>query len=140
MEKTAAVLTVFFEKETGFWVGVYERRDGAFLEAARAVFGAEPKQEEVHAFLLANWGRLRFGRTTGVFQSSRRKNPKRLQREIQRQTDGQGVGTKAQQALAALREEQKAERKICKKAEKAADLERRFRQKQEKRKEKHKGH
>lgn len=136
MEKMAAVLTVFFEKETGFWVGVYERRDSAFLEAARVVFGAEPKQDDVHAFLLANWGRLRFGRTTGIFRSSRRKNPKRLQREIRRQ----GVGTKAQQALAALREEQKAERKIYKKAEKAADLERRFRQKQEKRKEKHKGH
>lgn len=140
MEGTAAVLTVFFEAETGFWVGIYERRDGGFLEAARIVFGVEPKAHEVHAFLLANWGVLRFGQATAAPRHSQPKNPKRLQREIRRQTGGQGVGTKAQQALAALREEQKTERKICRKAERAAETERRFRQKQEKRKEKHKGH
>ncbi len=140
MEGTTAVLTVFFEKETGFWVGIYERRDGESLEASKTIFGAEPSLKEVHAFLLADWGRMRFGRSDGLFRLYQKKNPKRLQREIRRQTGGQGVGTKAQQALAALREEQKTERKIRQKAEKAAEAERRFRQKQEKRKEKHKGH
>ncbi len=140
MEGTTAVLTVFFEKETGFWVGVYERRDSGFLEVSKTVFGAEPSLKEVHAFLLADWSRMCFGRSDGGLQLCQRKNPKRLQREIRRQTGEQGVGTKAQQALAALREEQKTERKTRQKAEKAAEAERRFRQKKEKRKEKHKGH
>lgn len=140
MEGTAAVLTVFFEEETGFWVGVYERQDGGFLEAAKIIFGAEPKAREVHAFVLAEWGHLRFGQTAGISREIQRKNPKRMQREIRRQTGGQGIGTKAQQALAALREEQKTERKTRRKTEKTAEAERRFRQKQEKRKEKHKGH
>lgn len=140
MEGTAAVLTVFFEAETGFWVGIYERQDGRLLEAAKIVFGAEPSMQEVHAFLLAGWGRLRFGRTPGIHRHSQPKNPKRLQREIRRQTGGQGAGTKAQQALAALRGEQKTERRTYRKTEKAAEAERRFRQKQEKRREKHKGH
>lgn len=140
MEETAAVLTVFFEKETGFWVGIYERRERGLLEVSKTVFGAEPSLKEVHAFLLTDWGRMRFGRTKGDFLPGQRKNPKRLQREIRRQTGGQGVGTKAQRALAALREERKTERITRQKAEKAAEAERRFRQKQEKRKEKHKGH
>lgn len=140
MEGTAAVLTVFFEEETGFWVGVYERRDGGLLEAAKVVFGAEPKPQEVLTAVLTEWGRLRFGRATESLRSGKRKNPKRLQREIHRQTCGKGVGTKAQQALVALREEQKTERKTRQKAEKAAEAERRFRQTQEKRREKHKGH
>lgn len=140
MEEIAAVLTVFFEEETGFWVGIYERRDGGLLEAAKLVFGAEPKPQEVLAALLSGWGRLRFGRAAESLRPGKRKNPKRLQREIRRQTGGKGVGTKAQQALAALREEQKTERKTRQKAERAAEAERRFRQAQEKRKEKHKGH
>ena len=51
-----------------------------------------------------------------------------------------GIGTKAQQALAALREEQKTERKVRSKEEKLAEAERKFQQRQAKRREKHKGH
>ena len=65
MEGTTAVLTVFFEKETGFWVGIYERRDSGFLEVSKTVFGAEPSLKEVHAFLLADWSRMCFGRSDG---------------------------------------------------------------------------
>ena len=53
MEKVAVVFTVFFEEP--FWCGVYQRQEGRNLEAARMVFGAEPKEYEVLAFLLQNW-------------------------------------------------------------------------------------
>lgn len=138
MEKVAVVFTVFFEEP--FWCGVYQRQEGHHLEAARVVFGAEPKEYEVQAFLLRNWGRLRFGKTEGGTLAAERKNPKRMQREAKKQTKEKGVGTKAQQALAALREEQKTERKVKSKAEKLAEAERRFQQRQAKRLKKHKGH
>lgn len=138
MEKAAAVFTVFFEEP--FWCGVYQRQEGNHLEAARVVFGAEPKEYEVQTFLLQNWKWLRFGKTEGGTLTVQRKNPKRIQREAKKQMGEKGVGTKAQQALAALREEQKTERKAKSKAEKLAEAERRFQQRQAKRLKKHKGH
>ncbi len=138
MEKVAVVFTVFFEEP--FWCGVYQRQEGRNLEAARMVFGAEPKEYEVLAFLLQNWKQLRFGSTDSAPCAVERKNPKRMQREAGKQTKEKGVGTKAQQALAALREEQKTERKVRSKAEKLAETERRFRLRQAKRLKKQKGH
>lgn len=138
MEKVAVVFTVFFEEP--FWCGVYQRQEGRNLEAARMVFGAEPKEYEVLAFLLQNWKRLRFGKANGAPCAAERKNPKRMQREAKKQTKEKGVGTKAQQALAALWEEQKTERKVRSKAEKLAETERRFQLRQAKRLKKHKGH
>ena len=99
MEKVAVVFTVFFEEP--FWCGVYQRQEGRNLEAARMVFGAEPKEYEVLAFLLQNWKQLRFGSTDSAPCAVERKNPKRMQREAGKQTKEKGVGTKAQQALAA---------------------------------------
>ena len=98
MEKVAVVFTVFFEEP--FWCGVYQRQEGRNLEAARMVFGAEPKEYEVLAFLLQNWKQLRFGSTDSAPCAVERKNPKRMQREAGKQTKEKGVGTKAQQALA----------------------------------------
>lgn len=138
MEKVAVVFTVFFEEP--FWCGVYQRQEGRNLEAARMVFGAEPKEYEVLAFLLQNWKQLRFGSADSAPCAVERKNPKRMQREVRKQTKGKGVGTKAQQTLAALREEQKTERKVRSKAEKLAETERRFCLRQAKRLKKHKGH
>ncbi len=138
MEKVAVMFTVFFEDS--FWYGVYQRQEAYHLEAAKVVFGAEPKDYEVQAFLLRNWKRLRFGKAAGGRIAAERKNPKRMQREVQKQMREKGVGTKAQQALAALREEQKTERKARTKEEKLAEAERKFQQRQEKRREKHKGH
>ncbi len=138
MEKVAIVFTVFFEDP--FWCGVYQRQEGNRLEVARVVFGQEPKDYEVHAFLLQNRKQLRFGKTSGEKIAAERKNPKRMQREARKQMSEKGIGTKAQQALAALREEQKTERKVRSKEEKLAEAERKFRQRQAKRREKHKGH
>lgn len=138
MEKVAIVFTVFFEDP--FWCGIYQRQEGNRLEATRVVFGPEPKDYEVQAFLLQNWKQLRFGKTSGEKIVAERKNPKRMQREARKQMSDKGIGTKAQQALAALREEQKTKRKVRSKEEKLAEAERKFQQRQAKRREKHKGH
>lgn len=138
MKKIQVSFTVFFEAP--FWYGLYERQEGQQAEAAKVIFGAEPKDGEVLDFLLRNGKTLCFGKRMGEKVKEKRKNPKRLQREIHQQTGEIGIGTKAQQALAALREQQKAERKVKTKEEKRTEAERRFRQRQEKRREKHRGH
>ena len=109
MDTVSCSLTVLFEDP--FWIGVYERVDGGLYEAARIVFGAEPKDYQVYAWLLKN-GRLRFSPAlTGGRVAQRPVNPKRAQREIARAVAGGGVTTKAQPALQLERERNKRERR-----------------------------
>ncbi len=86
MEKVAVVFTVFFEEP--FWCGVYQRQEGRNLEAARMVFGAEPKEYEVLAFLLQNWKQLRFGSTDSAPCAVERKNPKADAERSQKADEG----------------------------------------------------
>lgn len=84
MQKIQNKLTVFFEDP--FWVGVYERESDGQLEVCKITFGAEPKDYEIHAFLLENWSRLQF---SPPMKSNRKQdiiiNPKRMQRAIKKQ-------------------------------------------------------
>lgn len=132
-------LTVYFEDP--FWVGIYERSDGKRYEVCKIVFGGEPTDGEIYEFLLKNFNRLRFSRSVEAEPiEERRINPKRMQRIIKKQTENTGVGTKAQQALALEREQNKLERKVRTREQKEAEKALRFEQKQQKKKEKKKGH
>lgn len=132
-------LTVFFDDP--FWVGVFERLDEGLLETSRVVFGAEPKDYEVYAYVLENYCRLRFSKPIQVgSEVETRINPKRLQRKIRSETANSGIGTKAQQALKLEQEARKTESKKASK-ERREELEKlKFMKKQEKKKEKKKGH
>ena len=102
MAKVTAQLSVFFEDP--FWVGIYERMEDNWVEVSRIIFGSEPKDYEVYHFLNENWKKLQFSPPVQADRlEERRLNPKRMQREIARQLQNPGVGTKAQQALNALR-------------------------------------
>ncbi len=136
MNKVTGSFTVFFEGP--FWVGVFERVEDGRLTVCRVVFGAEPKDGEVWAFLLKNYGRLRFSPAVEAPIKKEKKNPKRLQREARKQASG-GVGTRSQQALQMQREESKVERKTAGREHKLAEQERRFQLRQQKRREKHRG-
>ena len=139
MDKVSGALTVFFEDP--FWVGVYERTSGGRCEVCQVVFGAEPKDYEVYAFLLAHWHRLRFSPSVeAAARAERRVSPKRMQRLIRRQTADAGVGTRAQQALKLQQEQGKEARKKRSRAQREAEDERKFALRQEKRREKHRGH
>lgn len=133
-------LTVYFEDP--FWVGLYEREDGGRYEVSRIVFGAEPKDYEVYAFLLARWSRLRFSPALETEQTQeRRVNPKRMQRRIQRELERTApTGTKAQQALKLQQEEGKLARRTRSRRQREEEKERQFTLREEKRREKHKGH
>ena len=99
-------LTILFDDP--FWIGLYEREDDTEYSVCRIVFGAEPRDQEVYAYLLEHWRTLRFSPPRpGTEHLPPPKSPKRRQREARRMTQAAGIGTKAQQALAAERERAK---------------------------------
>ena len=121
-------LTLTILHDGQFWVGICERRDGALYGACRFVFGPEPADEDVLAFVRDQWGRLDFR--------------KRAQREARKALEAarRGVGTKAQQAIAAAYEERKDERRACARERREAEARRAFELRTAKRKRKHRGH
>ena len=131
-------LTVYFEDP--FWVGVFERTQNGTLSVCKITFGAEPKDYAVHAYVLRHFYELRFSPALSARQHVQCSNPKRRQRQVQKQLSGAGVGTKSMQALAAQREQLKTERKQKSRAQQEAEQQRRFERKQRKKLEKHKGH
>ncbi len=139
MINLSSKLTVFFEDP--FWVGIYERECGGAYEACRIVFGAEPKDRELYGFLLENWHRLKFSPSVAAEHSEEGHiSPKRMQRDIEKQLHGAGAGTKAQQALARQREQNKTERHVRSREQKEQEKQRRFELRQRRQKEKHRGH
>ena len=131
-------LTVFFEDP--YWVGVFERVEEEKLSVAKITFGAEPKDYEVYDFILNRYSDLRYSPTVESAAKETARNPKRMQREARKQTLSSGIGTKSQQALQLQREQLKTERRSVSREQKLAEAERLFELKQQKKKEKHRGH
>lgn len=139
MEQDASEVTVFFEEP--FWVCVYQRTTAGKLEVCKITFGAQPKDGEVYEFLLKNWAALRFSPPVEAEKAGPQTvNSKRMQKQVRRSLENTGIGTKAQQALSLLREQNKREKQQTGRALRQAALERRFALRQQKRKEKHRGH
>ena len=137
MDKISGKLMVFFEDP--FWVGVFERVSGERLSVCKVTFGAEPKDYEVYDFVVRNYYRLRFSPAvaTGVKEAGR--NPKRIQREVKKQIQNVGIGTKSQQALKLQQEQWKTERKTAGREQREAEKRRQFELKQQKKKGKRRG-
>ena len=131
-------LTVFFENP--FWVGVFERVLNGRLSVCKVTFGAEPKDYEVWEFVLKHYYKLAFSPAIESEVKKTADNPKRRQREARKQLCAFGIGTKSQRALQMQREEIKMERKQVSRAQREAEKQRQFDLKQQKRKEKRKGH
>ena len=137
MDKVTAKLTVFFQEP--FWVGVFERVSEGKLFVCKVTFGAEPKDYEIHDFILKNYYRLRFSPAMAVDVKETNRNPKRMLRDVRKQMQNSGIGTKSQQALKLQHEQSKTERKTASRAEREAEKQRQFELRQQKKKEKHKG-
>ena len=103
-------------------------------------FGAEPKDYEVWEFVLKHYNKLAFSPAIESEVKKTADNPKRRQREARKQLCAFGIGTKSWQALQMQREEIKMERKQVSRAQREAEKQRQFDLKQQKRKEKRKGH
>ena len=131
-------LTVYFDDP--FWVGVFERMEDGRLSVCKVTFGAEPKDYEVWAFVLEHYHELTFSPAVEAETRRAADNPKRRQRNAGKQMARTGVGTKSQQALQMQLEQNKQERRAKSREEKLAEAERLFALKQQKKREKHKGH
>ena len=134
-----ASFTVYFDPP--FWVGLYQREDGDGCRVCKVTFGREPKDEEVLDWLLRHWRELRFSPpVTAARELDQLPNPKRMRRQARRATQTNGTGTKAQQALQLQREQMKTQRKADYKERREAEQERKLALRQEKRRQKHRGH
>lgn len=138
MDKVSGKLTAYFE--VPFWVGVFERvRDGK-LSVAKVTFGTEPKDYEVQEYIQKCYFSLKFSPAVDTVVKDIKRNPKRMQREAKRQMQETGIGTKSQQALKLQQEQNKQEHKARRREKKEAEELRMFKLKQQKKREKHKGH
>ena len=138
MDKVSGKLIVYFEDP--FWVGVFERIDESKLSVAKVTFGAEPKDYDVQEFILKYYYGLHFSPAVETVVKETTKNPKRMQRDAKKQMAEKGIGTKSQQALKLQQEQNKQERKARSREKREAEEKRLFELKQQKKKEKHKGH
>lgn len=137
MDKVSDRLTVLFEEP--FWIGVFERVSEGRLSVCRVTFGAEPKDYETYDFVLKQYDRLRFSPAVAADVKETGRNPKRVQREVQKQVQSTGIGTKSQLALKLQQEQMKTERKTVSREQREAEKQRQFELKQQKRREKHRG-
>lgn len=106
-------LTVFFDGQ--FWVGVVEAQTDDGLKVARHLFGAEPTDTEVFAFvqraLPALLDEVAVALPAAAAESAPSTiNPKRRKREAAEEARAQGVSTYAQEALKREIEARKQER------------------------------
>lgn len=138
MDKASSRLTVFFEDP--FWVGVFEHIEGTKLSVAKVTFGEEPKEYEIENFIRKHYYSLRFSPAVATVVRETKRNPKRMHRDAKRLVQGNGIGTKSQQAIKLQQEQNKQERKTISREQRAADEQRMFELKQQKKREKHKGH
>ena len=138
MERSSITLTVLFDAP--FWVGIFERVENGGLTVAKVTFGAEPKDYEVQDFVLRHFYDLKFSPALSAEERHTSDNPKRRQRAAQKQMQETGIGTKSQQALQLQIEAAKTERKQASKEQREAEKRRQFDLKQQKRKEKRRGH
>ena len=133
------MLTVFFEDP--FWVGVFEKQHEGSISVARHVFGGEPTDTEVYHFILTRYWDVKYSSPAeGVLEERKPANPKRLQREAAKLMKQKGISTQSQELMRLEREKNKQQRQSVSKVQRDAEALEMFRLKQEKKREKHKGH
>jgi hypothetical protein len=134
--------TIFFDRR--YWVGTFERTDKEGYAIARHIFGGEPVDGEVYEFVLNHYQGLKFGEPKEFTLEIKRMNPKRVQREVKREMERLKETTKpstfAQDYMREELEKKKLVRKQLSSAEKQARKDEQFSLRQEKKKEKQRGH
>ena len=138
METISIGLTVYFED--GFWHGLFEQVYRETYQVCRVTFGQEPKDDEILEILQTQFTQLSFSPEAIVKQHVKIKNPKRLQRMVKKQVN-QKVSSKSKEELLQLQyEERKKISKHQSSVQKQLLKQEKFERKQQKRREKHKGH
>jgi hypothetical protein len=94
-------LTILFDPP--YWIGLLEAESDSLLYAARHIFGSEPSDAEVYAFVQNDLLDLMQSMTVGLpidsSSTPHRINPKRQQRIIRREVLRTDVPSKAHEAI-----------------------------------------
>src|SRR5579872_3249710 len=77
-------IQVTIQLENQLWVGIFERNDKHVYAVARKVFGKEPTDPEVYEFILSHYQELQFTEPQDFILKIKRKNPKRMNREVRK--------------------------------------------------------
>lgn len=119
--------------------GVFETICDGKLSAAKITFGAELKDGEIFNFILKHYNTLQFSPSVKAVVNEKRRTPKRMRRDAKKQVSSAQIGTKSQQALKLQQEQFKLNRKDKNSKEKNAEIKRKFKLRQKKKKAKHRG-
>ena len=137
MSESQSMLQVYFEGP--FWVGVFERREAGFLRVCKVTFGAQPRDEDIYYFLQTHFSSLRFSPPVAEMPKPEHRSAKRRLREARRALSAPGgARTKAQQALQLQHDAICTARKS--RQRKTVQAAFRFQKKQQKKREKRRGH
>ena len=131
-------LTVLFESP--FWIGIFEKEQDGQYSVARTVFGAEPRDFEIFEFIINKMDQLKFSNPQEGEIVRRKVNPKRVQREVKLELSKKNIVSKAQDVLRLEIEKNKKERRSINSKLKEAIKQEHFELKQQKKKEKKRGH
>ncbi|MDF2858689.1 MAG: hypothetical protein K0Q87_4540 [Neobacillus sp.] len=135
-------LTVYFDLQCQFWVGIIESEENNKLKAARFIFGKEPKEAEILEFINFHMLPL-INRVTQTIQTKlkdeRRINPKRLIRLAAKELQQHGASTYAQDSVKLELENRKKESKKNSRQDQEEIKERKYELKSQKAKLKHRG-
>ena len=98
-------LNVLFENP--FCIGIFECEEDGEYKACKITFGPEPKDYDVYRIVLNRFYSLNFSQSIKCDEKApeKRINPKRMIREIKKETADKGVETKAQIAMKKQHEE-----------------------------------
>lgn len=139
MQIIVSNFTVLFEDP--FWIGLFELECENEYSICKIVFGSEPKDYDVYNFILKKWNKISTYKMDSKTPSiSKNINPKRMRRMINKQLQDGSIGTKAQRALKLQHEQNKKDRKTYNREKIKDEKDRKFNLKQQKRKQKHRGH
>lgn len=97
-----------------FWVGIFYLRELDEVRVCRVVFGQEPSDGQVYEYFLMNFQHLKFDARYQDKVVTKVKNPKRMQRQIKKQSLTLYSGTKSMQALKKQYEQTKIQNKQLK--------------------------
>ncbi|UKS27386.1 YjdF family protein [Paenibacillus sp. HWE-109] len=135
-------LTIYFEDQCKFWIGIIESEENNELRACRHIFGKEPKEMEILEFVNHQMLPL-ISRTKQTvetkYKEDKRINPKRLARLVTTEIQQRGMSTYAQQVIKLELENRKKETKILSRQAQEELKEKKYEIKVQKAKHKHKG-
>ena len=133
--KCRMIMTVVFDKP--FYKGIFERFVDDRYAVAKINLGTSlPKTRDIYRLVLKRWNTIHFSKETLDSTRIKRVNPKRMQREAQKQVRAEFYG----QALKADFEMRKQQSHRERQAAKANHKRKKFEIRQLKKKQKHRGH